>query len=188
MCKSRAVAFSRSVRPQQSVATCRSKISRRGQASARFAAQLRTVISQFQNGSPVLIGSAAASCAGNQIGGNLNIQNDTATASVVGNTVANNLNVQNSTAATTVNGNTVTGNLQVQNNTAATTVNGNIVSGSFQDQNNMAPTQVFANIVGNNMQCQQVSQRPESGNTADKNRVSAQCSRTLKFVLKSQVP
>ena len=101
---------------------------------------------QFQNnGSPVLIGSGTG-CAGNYIGGNLTIQNNTAAASAVGNTVGNNLTVQSNTAATIVNGNTVTGNLQ--------------------DQKNTAPTQVFTDMVGNNLQCQQNSSIAGGGDTA----------------------
>lgn len=103
---------------------------------------------QFQNnGAPVLIGAAApVSCAGNNIGGNLNVQNNT--------------------AATIMNGNIVTGNIQVQNNTGATSVNGNIVTGNLQDQNNTGPTQVFSNIVGNGLQCQQDSSITGGGNTS----------------------
>ncbi len=123
---------------------------------------------QIQNdAAPVLIGAAApASCAGNQVGGNLTIQSNTATVSAVGNTVSNNLTVQNNSAATTINGNFVTGNLQDQNNTAATTINGNIVTGNLQDQNNTAGTEVFGNIVGNNLQCQQNSPITGGGNAA----------------------
>jgi hypothetical protein len=122
---------------------------------------------QFQNNAaPVLIGNVADMCAGNQIGGNLTIQNNTATASAVGNSVTNNLTVQNNTAATAVNDNIVTGNIQVQNNTADTNVNGNIVTGNLQDQNNMAPTRVFSNIVGNNLQCQHNSSISGGSNTA----------------------
>ncbi len=123
---------------------------------------------QFQNdGAPVLIGSASpASCAGNYVGGNLTIQNNTGAVSVVGNAVSNNLTVQNNTAATSVNDNTVTGNLQNQNNAAATSVNSNIVTGNLQDQNNAGPTQIFSNIVGANLQCQQNSSITGGGNTA----------------------
>ncbi len=122
---------------------------------------------QFQNnGAPVLIGAAApALCAGNHLGGNLAIQNNTGTATAVGNTVGN-LTVQNNTAATTVSGNLVTGNLQDQNNSADTIVNGNFVTGNLQDQNNTAATQVFSNIVGNNLECQQDSSITGGGNTA----------------------
>ena len=103
---------------------------------------------QFQNnGAAVLIGSTAAgSCAGNAVGGNLTIQNNTATAGAVGNTVGN--------------------NLTVQNNMAATIVNGNSVHGNLQDQNNSAATQVFGNTVGNNLQCQQDASITGGGNTA----------------------
>jgi len=103
---------------------------------------------QFQNnGTEVQIGALPPSpCAGNNIGGNLTIQNNTAAASAVGNTVGNNLTVQNNTAATFVDNNHVTGNLQ--------------------DQNNTAPTQVFTNIVGNNLQCQSDPSITGGGNTA----------------------
>jgi len=123
---------------------------------------------QFQNnGIPVLIGSASpASCAGDYVGGNLTIQNNTGAVSVVGNAVSNNVSVQNNRAAVTVNDNTVTGNLQNQNNSAATSVNNNIVTGNLQEQNNTAPTQIFGNIVGNNLQCQQNFSIAGGGNTA----------------------
>jgi hypothetical protein len=123
---------------------------------------------QFQNdGAPVLIGSASpASCAGNYIGGNLTIQNNSGSVSVIGNAISGNLTIQNDAAATTVNDNTVTANLQIQNNAAATTVNGNIVTGNLQDQNNAGPTQIFGNLVGNNLQCQQNSSITGGGNTA----------------------
>jgi hypothetical protein len=121
----------------------------------------------FQNsGAAVLIGWAApASCAGNYIGGNLTIQNNSAAVSAVGNTVGNNLTVQNNTAAASAVGNTVGNNLTVQNNTAATIVDGNTVTGNLQDQNNTA-TRVFTNIVGENLQCQQNSSITGGGNTA----------------------
>ena len=77
---------------------------------------------QFQNnGTAVQIGSATpASCAGNTVGGNLEVHNNTGPATIVGNTVAGNLQVQNNTAPTQVFNNTVTQNLQCQNNSSIT--------------------------------------------------------------------
>lgn len=72
------------------------------------------------NGAVVEIGSASASCAGNTIGGNLSVQNNTGATMIVGNTVANNLQDQNNTAPTQVFSNTVTNNLQCQNNSSIT--------------------------------------------------------------------
>ena len=76
----------------------------------------------FQNsGSPVLIGAAApASCAGNSIGGNLTVQNNSAATTVDGNTVTGNLTDQGNTAPTQVFGNVVTHNLKCQSNSSIT--------------------------------------------------------------------
>jgi probable HAF family extracellular repeat protein len=75
---------------------------------------------QLQNsGAPALIG-AAPSCAGNQIGGNLSVQCNTATTVIGGNTVTGNLQDQINTAPTQVSGNTVQGNLQCQGNSSIT--------------------------------------------------------------------
>jgi hypothetical protein len=76
----------------------------------------------FQNnGTAVLIGaSAPASCAGNYIGGNLTVQNNSASTVVSGNTVTGNLQDQNNTAPTQVFTNTVGNNLQCQQNTSIT--------------------------------------------------------------------
>jgi uncharacterized repeat protein (TIGR03803 family) len=99
------------------------------------------------NGTAVEIGSASPGlCAGNTIGGNLTVLDNTAPAIAVGNTVGNNLTVRDNSAATTVDGNNVTDDLQ--------------------DQDNAGPTQVFNNVVGNNLQCRNDTSITGGGNTA----------------------
>jgi hypothetical protein len=85
------------------------------------------------NGTPVLVGTADGSCAGNTIQGNVTVQSNTAMVSVLGNTIGNNLTVQSNSASTIVDGNTLRGNLV--------------------DKNNTADTQVFTNQVRGNLQC-----------------------------------
>jgi len=77
---------------------------------------------QFQNnGTSVLIGAAPpSSCAGNVVGGNLEVQNNTAATSLFGNFVTGNLQDHNNTGATQVFSNTVQQSLQCQNNSAIT--------------------------------------------------------------------
>ena len=76
---------------------------------------------QFHNnGTAVQIGSSAPSCPGNVIGGNLQVQNNTAATVMYGNTVAGNLQDQTNTGSTQVFHNAVTHNLQCQNNTSIT--------------------------------------------------------------------
>jgi hypothetical protein len=109
------------------------------------------------SGAAVQIGSGSG-CAGNSVGGNLLVQNNTAATTIDSNTVGGNLTDQNNTAATTIDSNTVGGNLTDQNNTAATTIDSNTVGGNLIDQNNTAATQVFTNTIKGNLMC--------SGNTA----------------------
>lgn len=71
------------------------------------------------NGTALLIGTASPGCAGNTVGGNLQVQNNTAPVTVVNNMVGGDLTVQHNSAATTVDNNTVHGNLTDQNNFAA---------------------------------------------------------------------
>ena len=81
---------------------------------------------QFQNnGSPVVIGSAAPWCVGNGIGGNLEVHNNTASIAILNNTVGGNVQVQNNTASTQVFNNVVKQDLQCQNNSPAITGGGN---------------------------------------------------------------
>jgi Malectin domain/MBG domain (YGX type) len=99
------------------------------------------------SGTAVLIGSASGlACPSNTIGGNLQVQSNTAAISIVGNTVR--------------------GNLQVQSNTADTTINGNTVNGNLQDDSNSAPTAVFTNAIGGNLQCSSDTLITGGGNTA----------------------
>jgi len=75
------------------------------------------------NLSPVEVGATNPSaCAGNTVGNDLQVQNNTAVLSIDYNKVGGNLQVQNNTAATNVSGNTVTNNLQCQGNTQGVTV------------------------------------------------------------------
>jgi hypothetical protein len=69
------------------------------------------------NGTAVQIGYQS-SCAGNRIGGSLQVANSSASAStaIVGNSVGGNLQVQNNAASTQVFNNTVSNNLACQNN------------------------------------------------------------------------
>jgi lysophospholipase L1-like esterase len=81
---------------------------------------------QFQNnGSPMVIGWAAPWCAGDVIGGNLEVHNNTASIAILNNTVGGNVQVQNNTASTQVFNNIVRQNLQCQSNSPATTGGGN---------------------------------------------------------------
>jgi hypothetical protein len=109
---------------------------------------------QFEdNRAAVLIGAAAPiSCAGNTIGGDLTIKDNTASISAVGNTVRY--------------------NLAVQNNAAATIVDGNTVSGELLDGSNTS-TQVFNNTVAQSLQCAKNSSITGGGNTAG--RKQGQC-------------
>ena len=103
---------------------------------------------QFQhNGTAVQIGSASpSSCAGNSIGGDLDVQNNS--------------------ASTAIYNNAVSGNLQDQSNTAPTQITGNNVHGNLQVQSNSAPTQVFSDTVTNNLQCQNNSSITGGDDTA----------------------
>ena len=76
----------------------------------------------FQSsGTAVLIGSAnPASCAGNNVGGNLTVQSNTAATTVAGNTVGGNLTDQNNTAPTQVFTNMVSANLSCTGDTSIT--------------------------------------------------------------------
>jgi hypothetical protein len=67
----------------------------------------------------VEIGSASAAlCAGNTIGGNLQIENNLGATAAVGNTVGGNLQDQNNRGATQVSKNVISGSLECQNDTA----------------------------------------------------------------------
>jgi hypothetical protein len=72
------------------------------------------------NNSAVLIGSAATSCAGNQVGGDLTVHNNSGATTVAGNTVTGNLDDHNNTGATQVFNNTVGNNLACQQNSTIT--------------------------------------------------------------------
>jgi trimeric autotransporter adhesin len=105
---------------------------------------------QFQfNGTAVLIGSP--SCAGNTVGGNLQVSDNFAATQIYGNTVRGNLQVLTNIAASHVENNIVNGNLQVSYNFAATQVNGNKVRGNLQVSGNFAATQVDNNKVTENL-------------------------------------
>ncbi len=73
----------------------------------------------LDNGAPVTIG-AASECAGDTIGGNLQINGNDASTTISGNTVAGNLQVQNNTAATQVSGNMIGKTLQCESDASIT--------------------------------------------------------------------
>jgi hypothetical protein len=77
---------------------------------------------QFQaSGTALLIGSTnPASCAGNNVGGDLQVQNNTAATTVAGNTVGGNLQDNNNTAPTQVFTNMIGNNLQCAGDTSIT--------------------------------------------------------------------
>jgi hypothetical protein len=93
------------------------------------------------NANPVEIGSNNEdACAGNTIGNNLQVHNNSAATSIDYNHVSGNLQVNNDTATTDVSGNTVGNNLQCQNNSPAVThIALNIVKGQTQGQCAAAP-------------------------------------------------
>ena len=70
------------------------------------------------NGTAVLVGAVAPiSCPGNSIGGNMQVQSNSASTSIVGNTILGNLQDQTNKGLTQVFFNTVSGDLQCANNT-----------------------------------------------------------------------
>jgi hypothetical protein len=74
---------------------------------------------QFQNnGTAVEIGSALPACAGNIVGGNLEVNNNTGSTAISDDIVVGNLQDHNNTAATRVFNNFVEHNLECQNNPA----------------------------------------------------------------------
>jgi lysophospholipase L1-like esterase len=74
----------------------------------------------YQNNlAPVSIG-AATMCAGNTVGGDLQVGNDSATVNITGNTVTGNLQIQGDTGSTTVVSNVIAHNLQCSGNTSIT--------------------------------------------------------------------
>lgn len=74
---------------------------------------------QFQNnGTAVEIGSASTVCAGNLIGGNMEVQNNFASTAVFDNIVVGNIHDHNNTAPTQVFNNFVERDLQCQNNSS----------------------------------------------------------------------
>jgi hypothetical protein len=74
------------------------------------------------NRSPVEIGASNANvCAGNTVGNDLQVHNNSAALSIDQNKVGGNLQVNNETATTDISGNTVGHNLQCQGNTPAVT-------------------------------------------------------------------
>jgi hypothetical protein len=71
------------------------------------------------NGAPVEFG-APAGCAGNSVGGDLQVHDNAAAVQIYSNTVTGNLQVQNETAPTTVFNNNVAKNLQCNGNASIT--------------------------------------------------------------------
>ncbi len=77
------------------------------------------------NGVAIAVGSSGPSCAGNHIGGNLQVTGNTASVSIYNNTVAGDLQVNNNTAPESVFTNIITKNLQCNGNTSTITGGGN---------------------------------------------------------------
>ena len=117
-------------------------------------------------------GPPANMICGATVAGNLQFQNNGAAvqigyqSSCAGNVVGGYLQVGNNSASTWLFNNTVTGNLQDQNNAASTEIVGNSVGGNLQVQNNAASTQVSDNTVSNTLQCQNNRSITGGGNTA----------------------
>jgi cytoskeletal protein CcmA (bactofilin family) len=87
------------------------------------------------NASPLEIGGTTSQgCAGNTIGGNLTVSNNTAALQVDSNTVGGNLTVDNDSAMTDVSGNSVGGNLECQDDNTVTHIALNMVKGNNQGQ------------------------------------------------------
>lgn len=127
------------------------------------------------NGTAVTIGTASASCTGNNIGGNLQITGGSSFS--IGDTeVGGNLLVQNipaTSAQSEICGTAVSGNLQVTSNGTATAIGtaaasclGNTIGGNLQATNNNAPVQVFDDSVEGHLQCQNNSSITGDYNTA----------------------
>jgi hypothetical protein len=90
---------------------------------------------QFQyNGTAVMIGSP--SCAGNTVGGNLEVSDNVAATQIYGNAVRGNLQVSSNSAATQVDNNKVTEDLLIQNNTASTGVFSNLIKHKLECSGN----------------------------------------------------
>jgi len=101
----------------------------------------------YQNSlAPIAIG-AAPGCHGNTIGGNLQINKNS--------------------ASTLVSNNVINGDVQDQSNRASTQVAGNTIGGNLQVQGNTGPsTQVINNSVKKNLQCDKNSFITGGGNAA----------------------
>ena len=101
----------------------------------------RAASGQRTEGFPVEIGANNANaCAGNTVGNNLHVHNNSAATSIDYNSVSGNLQIHNDTATTDVSGNMVGNNLLCQNNTPAVThIALNIVQGQAQGQCAAAP-------------------------------------------------
>jgi hypothetical protein len=108
-------------------------------------ASVQGILEVLNSGTVTLIGSPPG-CAGNIVGGNLQVQNNT--------------------AATAIYNNTVGGNLTDESNTAATAIYNNTVKGNLTDQSNTAASQVFNNAVTAILQCSGDSAISGGGNTA----------------------
>ena len=95
---------------------------------------------------------------GTNVRGNLLLQNN-AVAIVIGgpncagNTVGGNIQVQKNAATTAISGDTAKGNIQVTNNGGMTSVTSNIAGGDIRVQTNADVTEVVDNSAANNLQC-----------------------------------
>ena len=117
-------------------------------------------------------GTTANMICGATVAGDLLFQNNTASVQIgyqtacAGNYIGGYLQVGNNNASTWLFNNTVTGSLQDQNNSAPTQVVGNRVGGNLHVQNNSAATQVFNNSVASTLACQNNRSITGGGNTA----------------------
>jgi hypothetical protein len=97
--------------------------------------QIKGNLAAQNNASPIEIGGTTQQgCAGNTVGGNLQVDNNTAAVTVDTNRVGGNLQADSDSATTDVSGNSVNGNLQCQNDNTVTHVALNMVRGKNQGQ------------------------------------------------------
>jgi hypothetical protein len=120
-------------------------------------------------------GSALNQICGTTVSGNLRFRNnrtavEIGTASMcAGNMIGGDLKVQNNSALTTLSNNTIGGDAQDQNNTATTLVIGNTIGGDLQVRNNSASVTVAFNVVQKDLECQNDPLILGGSNTANRN-------------------
>ncbi len=106
------------------------------------------------NAVTVQIGSGSpTTCGGNIIGGNLNVEDNSAPAQVFNNAVS--------------------GNIRIHDNSGSSVVNINTVGGSLDDDHNIGATQIFNNTITDRLSCHDDRSIMGGGNTAK--RKEGQC-------------